>query len=257
LVLCWTDFCFTKVKFCFSQTLHLTKSRIDEKSAEVQQTVRVAELEEANAQLHVELNASQSKLSEVEHREHALTFAYEDLKKDFDEVRSSHVAMVKGKADLEKTEGEKVRRFQNSLLKKLAELCRDTEASVAALEGRCVEFLADASISELLEWFRAEVAAMPTAFTECNKNITCYMLIGIFKMLVGEWCEHLLELMKLALSCDASLLQDFLDDLDQIAKMHVKNWWIKHGLPCCMQKIEEENQVSFVTLYFVKAIYVV
>jgi chromosome segregation ATPase len=78
---------------------------------EVQQVVRVAELEEANAQLRVELNAAQSKLSEVERREQAMTSAYEDLKKDFNEVRSSHGAMVKEKDDLDKMECEKVRRF--------------------------------------------------------------------------------------------------------------------------------------------------
>jgi chromosome segregation ATPase len=78
---------------------------------EVQQVVRVAELEEANAQLRVELNAAQSKLSEVERREQAMTSAYEDLKKDFNEVRSSHGAMVKKKDDLDKMECEKARRF--------------------------------------------------------------------------------------------------------------------------------------------------
>jgi hypothetical protein len=68
----------------------------------------------------------------------------------------------------------------------LAELHHDTEASVAALGGRCVEFPTDAFISNLLEWFMAEVAAMPTTFVECNENITCYVLVDIFKMLVGE-----------------------------------------------------------------------
>jgi hypothetical protein len=43
-----------------------------------------------------------------------------------------------------------------------------------------VEFPNDSSISDLLEWFRVEVAAMPIAFAECNKNTTCYALIGIF-----------------------------------------------------------------------------
>jgi hypothetical protein len=33
----------------------------------------MAELEEANAQLLAELNVAQSRLAEVEHREHALT----------------------------------------------------------------------------------------------------------------------------------------------------------------------------------------
>jgi hypothetical protein len=93
--------------FCFSQALHLTKSRIAEKSGEVQQTVWVTELEEANAQLHVELNATQSKSSEVEHHEQALTSTYEDLRKDIDDVHSLHAAVVKEEADLEKTEREK------------------------------------------------------------------------------------------------------------------------------------------------------
>jgi hypothetical protein len=80
---------------------------------------------------------------------------------------------------------------------------------MAALGGRCAEFPTDASMSDFLGWFRVEIAAMPTAFAECNENITCYALIGIIQMLVGEGCEHVLELKKLALSCDASLIQEF------------------------------------------------
>jgi uncharacterized protein YlxW (UPF0749 family) len=64
--------------FCFSQALHLTKSQNADKSVEVQRTVQVVELEEANAQLCMELNAAQSKLSEVEHHEQAMTSAYEE-----------------------------------------------------------------------------------------------------------------------------------------------------------------------------------
>jgi hypothetical protein len=70
-------------------------------------------------------------------------------------------------------------------------------------------------------------------------------------MIVGQGCEQLSELKKLALSCDASLHEDFTKDLGRIAKRLVKNWWTKHGLPFCMQKIEEETRVSFITLYFV------
>jgi hypothetical protein len=90
---------------------------------------------------------------------------------------------------------------------------------------------------------------MPTAFTECNKNITCYAFIGIFQMLAGEGCEHLLELKKLALSYDASLLQDFPAEAGRIAKKLGKNWWTKHFLPYCMQKTVEENRVSSATLF--------
>jgi hypothetical protein len=55
----------------------------------------VAELEEANAQLRAELNAALSRLAEVERREHALTSYYEGLKKDFGDLHSSHVVVVK------------------------------------------------------------------------------------------------------------------------------------------------------------------
>jgi hypothetical protein len=99
-------------------------------------------------------------------------------------------------------------------------------------------------LSDFIEWFWAEVTMMPTAFAECNENITCYALIGIFQMLAGEGCEQLPELKKLALSCDASVLQHFLVETGWIVKRLTKNWWTRHGLPYCMQKIEEENWVS-------------
>jgi Tfp pilus assembly protein PilN len=49
--------------------LHVTKSQIAKKSMVVQQNARMAELEEANAQLRAELNAAQSRMAEVERRE--------------------------------------------------------------------------------------------------------------------------------------------------------------------------------------------
>jgi chromosome segregation ATPase len=113
----------------------LTKSRIAEKSAVVQQNAHVAELECTNAQLLVELNAARSRLAEVEHHEQALTSDYEGLCRYFDDLRTSHDATMKEKADLKKTEHEKAQRFPNSLRKKLAELRVDMEATVAALGG--------------------------------------------------------------------------------------------------------------------------
>jgi hypothetical protein len=64
-----------------------------------------------------------------------LSSNYDGLRKDFDDLRTSHVAVVQDKADLEKTEREKAQRFWNLLHKKLDELRRDTEESVAALRG--------------------------------------------------------------------------------------------------------------------------
>jgi hypothetical protein len=49
---------------------------------------------------------------------------------------------------------------------------------------------ANTNITNFLEWFRMEVQSLPTAFAECNENITCYALIGVFKILAGVECEH-------------------------------------------------------------------
>jgi hypothetical protein len=110
--------------------------------------------------------------------------------------------VLKEKAEID----AKVQQFQDSLHKRLA-------VSVAALGGRCAEFPVDASVSDFLGWFQAEIAAMPTAFVECNENITCYTLIGVHQMLAREGCEHVSKLKKLALSCDASLIQEFPTDV--------------------------------------------
>jgi hypothetical protein len=79
-----------------------------------------------------------------------------------------------------------------------------------------------------------EVQALPTTFAECNENITCFMLVGVFKMLAGVECEHLPELKKLPLSCDALILHDVTNDIGRIAKKLMKNWWTNHGLPYYM-----------------------
>jgi hypothetical protein len=46
----------------------------------------------------------------------------------------------------------------------------------------------------MLEWFHTEVQALPIAFAECNEKITCFALVGVFKILAGVECEHLSEL---------------------------------------------------------------
>jgi hypothetical protein len=117
---------------------------------------------------------------------------------------------------------------------------------VSALSGRSAEFPSDASLSDFFKWLRTEIKSMPTAFAECNENIICYALIGIFQMLAGGGCEHVLELRKLAHSYDALVLQNFPLETGRTVKRLVKNWWNVDGLPYCMRKIEKENRVSFV-----------
>jgi hypothetical protein len=140
--------------------------------------------------------------------------------------------------------------FTTYFTKKLASLCHDMEKSVTLLGGCCFHFPATkATVSDMLEWFRTEVQAPPTAFAESNQNITCFAVAGVLRMLAGVECGHLSELKKVAISCNTSLLHN--DDLAKIAGTLVRNWWSNHGLPYCIQQVEEENQVSFASIPFV------
>jgi hypothetical protein len=75
----------------------LAKSQIAERSADAQQVVRAAELEEANDLLRVKLNTARLKLMEVEHREWTLTSENEALKRDLESAGTTLDAMVKDK----------------------------------------------------------------------------------------------------------------------------------------------------------------
>jgi transposase-like protein len=58
------------------------------------------------------------------------SWEYDDLKKDFESMRTSHDAVVKENAEVEKIDCAELQRVQDSLRKKLAELRCDIEASV-------------------------------------------------------------------------------------------------------------------------------
>jgi hypothetical protein len=59
--------------------------------------MRIAELEEANALLRVELDAAHSKLTEIEHRKRDLTSENEGLKRDLGDGCTARDATVKDK----------------------------------------------------------------------------------------------------------------------------------------------------------------
>jgi hypothetical protein len=107
--------------------------RISEKTAEVQHHSRNVEMEEANAALSAELAAVHTKVAAVENHERALSSDYGGLCSDFNYLQSVHAAVVKEKANVEKTEGDKAQRFRNLLHKKLAGLRRDMEESIDVL----------------------------------------------------------------------------------------------------------------------------
>jgi hypothetical protein len=151
-----------------------------------------------------------------------LTSKNEGLKRDLEGALFPHKAAMKEKELVQQAEQVQLQQFKDTIHKRLAELRRDTEASIATLGGWSSEFPTGASMFEFFRWFQKEIKSMPTAFAECNENITCYALVGVFQMLAGEGCEHVLELKKLSLSNDDSVLRDFPMETSQVAKRLVK-----------------------------------
>jgi hypothetical protein len=84
------------------------RARISVRSVKVQQRSHTTELEEANAQLRTELATTHTKVAEVERRERSLTFDYDGLRRDFNDLQTSHATVVKEKAYLEKMEHEPI-----------------------------------------------------------------------------------------------------------------------------------------------------
>jgi hypothetical protein len=74
-------------------------------------------------------------VAEVECRDRSLTSYYDGLRRDFDDLQTSHALVVKDRANLENVERAKVQWFHNQLRKKLAELWHDMEESIATLGG--------------------------------------------------------------------------------------------------------------------------
>jgi hypothetical protein len=72
---------------------------------------------------------------------------------DLENARTAHDTVVKDQALVQQAERMKLQQFQDSVRKKLAELRRDAEASIATLGGRSTEFPTDASFSDFFQWF--------------------------------------------------------------------------------------------------------
>jgi hypothetical protein len=85
---------------------------------------------------------------------------------------------------------------------------------------------------------------LPDTFAEANKNITCFVVADILKMLEDSGCGHVPKLQSLVVSSDASVLRDILEDVQKVAGRLVRRWWTNHGLPKCMHRLKEDNQVN-------------
>jgi hypothetical protein len=53
-------------------------------------------------------------------------------------------------------------------------------------------------------------------------------------MLYKNHCGHVEELQTIMNSCDASILDDILDEIGKLSWWIIRKWWATHGLPYIM-----------------------
>jgi chromosome segregation ATPase len=109
------------------QALTSSKSRTVKRAMEVAQTVRVIELERANAELRAEFKQSQIKIEEVEERQGSLRSGYTKLENQCENLHSVAEALKEQKAEAERAQITQVTaahtRFQDYRVHHCKKLC--------------------------------------------------------------------------------------------------------------------------------------
>jgi hypothetical protein len=62
------------------------------------------------------------------------------------------------------------------------------EKSIGELGGRCLEYpKTGGTIGGIIDWFKGVIQALPSTFTEANRNIICFAVADILsrKLVVG------------------------------------------------------------------------
>jgi hypothetical protein len=65
----------------------------------------------------------------------------------------------------------------------------ELESALGERGGRCLEDSQKGTpTGEVMDWFVEEIKALPETFAEANKNIVCFAVAGVFRMLEDFGC---------------------------------------------------------------------
>jgi hypothetical protein len=101
---------------------------------------------------------------------------------------------------------------------RLRELREDLERALNEISMRCLPFPEKGStIVDAIAWFETEITTLLDAIAQANKNFLVYCLVGVLKMLQGHAkCHHIDGLGVIMNSCDASILDEVMDDIAKL-----------------------------------------
>jgi hypothetical protein len=85
---------------------------------------------------------------------------------------------------------------------------------------------------------------MSAPIAKANKNFLVYCLVGVLKMLQGHAkCRHIDGLGAVMNSCDASILDEVLDNIAKLSACIMKRWWSSYGLSYVTEAFRVEPEV--------------
>jgi hypothetical protein len=171
------------------QSIVLTKVCVNRRAVEAVQGARVAELEDNNAKLLVELEQTRLALAEANAARKTLFMEHGKLEEEcaclcvaIDTPRQEKAdAMAARKAEIT-TVRNKFQDYRLHHRKKLRELRVNLENAMNEIGVRCLPYpRKNSRISKVITWFDKEIQALPGAIAKANKNF----LVSIMR------CFHL------------------------------------------------------------------
>jgi hypothetical protein len=213
-----------------------------------------------NAELELLVDAQARKIEELESACAVLKMEKENLTAGYRKLSEKHKMFIE-RAELEKAELAKAQAAE--VAKITEELDRETQgyteyrlnvrhplrnlhdvvaSSFGEVKAWCFPVLArNAKVEDLIDWVGEEVKAMPGAVWQLNDNFVVLAAEGVLNMLRGAGCQELSQLWELAVSSDASVVEDIPTDVRKLAKCLIRRWWKNHRLPEALRRLGAAN----------------
>jgi hypothetical protein len=157
---------------------------------------------------------------------------YTKLEKECASLRTAAETLSQEKTEAVAARVTKFEDYRVRHRKKLHGFQINLEKVVNEFGVKCLPYPGENNtIGEVVGLFDEENKALPTAIAKENKNSVYYCLVGILQMLYEIGCGHVEGLQAVMASCDASILEDLLDEIAKLTGRIVKKWWTEHGLP--------------------------
>jgi hypothetical protein len=222
----------------------LAKKALKEDDAKALLEKRVVELEQANAQLKLELERSnealatlQSSYNEEKKFCEGLTNRNFALRKEREDARSRAQVLEEEIVKVERTAaknaaaaGQRYDAYCAKVKKGMASPRVAYELAVNGIGGLCLPIKDAASSSDdFFRLFESEVASLPEIFVGANENFVSIALEGVLHIVKQQNSVHFDMLQTVASTCEKAVFMSVPREVKKATQRMIKEWWRQHG----------------------------